>query len=350
MAADGPRIRPFADDDVEGFLRAKCATYEGSQIENERRRWRVEFDANPAAPAPFPRGYVVEEAGVIRGGIAFLPYRLKLGAEIVVGACGIDLCVEPELRGRGLGRELLRRWLDPSLARFAFTIAISGPTIDVSRSLGAEIGGGAGGPIAWVHHVDAAHAAPPERELLPVESATGLPPDTDELEAKARGGERLVVVRDAAYLRWRWLEVPFGGVSMLRAVERGATRGLAFVQDDPRREYAFVGDLLAAPGDEAARRSLLRRSIAVASALRRKVLWYVTRDLEPAELLREEGFAVFEGALPKFIAKVNAPKGPGGTSGAGGGAANPVRAAEWSPSVGDCDMLFNCCEPPPDGR
>jgi GNAT superfamily N-acetyltransferase len=349
MAADGPRIRPFADGDVEGFLQAKCATFEESLPENERRRWRVEFDRNPAAPAPFPRGYVVEEAGAIRGGIAFLPYRLQIGAEIVVGACGIDLCVDRELRGRGLGRELLRRWLDPSNARFAFTIAISGPTIEISRSLGAKIRGGEGGPIAWARHLDAPHAAAPERELLPVEVATALPPDADELEARARRGERLVVVRDAAYLRWRWFEVPFGGVTMLRAVERGATRGLAFVQDDPRREYAFVADLIAAPGDEAARRSLLRRSIAVASARRRKVLWHVTRDRGPEVLMQGEGFTLFEGELPKFIAKVNPPQGQRGAGGAAGGGSNAVRADEWSPSAGDCDMLFNCCEPRPDG-
>lgn len=343
MAADGPRIRPFEAGDVEGFLRAKCVTFEASLLENERRRWRVEFDSNPAAPAPFPRGFVVEEAGTIRGGIAFLPYRVQIGGEVVVAACGIDLCVEPRLRGQGLGRELLRRWLDPTLAPFAFTIATSAATLAISRSLGADVRGGADGPVAWVRHGDAAHEPPPPRELLATAIVAELPPDSDELAAAARRDERLVVVRDAAYLRWRWRDVPFGGVTTIRASAGGATRGLAFVQDDERKGCGYLADLLHQPGDEAAQRSLVRRAVAASGALGRGALWHLTRDRRSEALLREEGFVPFEGPLPQFVAKVNRPR----SDGAAGAVAGGVQPSEWSPSLGDTDMLFNCNEPRP---
>jgi GNAT superfamily N-acetyltransferase len=340
MVADGPRVRPFADGDLEGFLRVKCAAFEGTRIENERRRWRVEFDANPAAPAPFPRAFVAEADGAIVGGIVLLPCRVQVGGSIVVGAYGMDLCVEARLRGRGLGRELLRRWLDPSLAPFAFSVSTVAAALAHARSFGASILEGEGGPVAWVRHDDDAHAAPPARELLETETPADLPPDTDELDERSRAGQRLVFVRDAAYLRWRWRDIPSRGVTMIRAVARGATRGLAFLQDDADQGACFVADLLCAPEDDAARRSLLRRALAVARSLRCNVLWYLTRDPAAAPALREEGFGVFEGPRPKFISKLNlAP------SDAPAGRTGPVRADEWAPSAGDGDLLFRFSEP-----
>jgi hypothetical protein len=198
------------------------------------------------------------------------------------------------------------------------------------------------GPVGWVRHRDAARPAAPKRELLESAIIADLPPDTDELEARSRRGERLVVVRDAAYLEWRWRRVPFGGVTTIRASAGGVTRGLAFVQDDARSGYSHVADLLHVPDDEAAQRSLLRRAIAVADRLGRSDLWYLTRDLRSEALLREEGFVVFEAALPRFIVKVNRAHGRD--------AAGAVLPQEWSPSLGDTDMLFNCSEPRPAAR
>jgi hypothetical protein len=105
-----------------------------------------------------------------------------------------------------------------------------------------------------------------------------------------RRDHRLLLVKDAAYLRWRWRDFPFGGVTMVRAVGgRGETRGLAMLQDDPKAQDVYVADLLHAADDAAAQRGLLRRAVEVARAAGRRVLWSSTRDARapgPARFVR----------------------------------------------------------------
>jgi hypothetical protein len=93
--------------------------------------------------------------------------------------------------------------------------------------------------------------------------------EVDALAGESAGYARCIRVRDADYLRWRWLEQPGSSWSVLAARGGdGSLRGIAVVGQDPGSEHggAPVGrivDLLA--GDRGATTALLR---AAAGALR----------------------------------------------------------------------------------
>lgn len=327
-------LRPFANGDEAGILALKCAVFPGLILENERARWEWEFGRNPAPPPPFPRALVLERAGAIVGAFVFLPYRVQLADEVVVGASGIDLCIAPDARGGGRVHAMVSRWLEPGFSDFPFAVALNDASRHLFTKHGARLLGGLGESIAWGRYL-AQPFEPPDRELLADETIRDLPPDTDALWERVRRDHRLLLVKDSAYLRWRWRDFPFGGVTMVRAVGgRGETRGLAMLQDDPKAQDVYVADLLHAADDAAAQRSLLRRAVEVAHAAGRRVLWSSTRDARALPVLRDEGFVLVPAPVPTFCARVHAvPRG------------GAVDVSEWATAIGDGDQLFNCNEP-----
>src|SRR5262245_56287453 len=159
---------------------------------------------------------------------------------------------------------MVRRWLAPGFAPFPFAVALNDASRHLFTKHGAQLLGGLGESIAWGHFLAHPHR-PIERPALRTELVQDIPADADELWEAVRRGQRLSLVHDAAYLRWRWRDFPFGGVTMIRAIgERGETRGLAMVQDDPKAQDLYVAELLHAAGDGAAQRGLLRRAIETA--------------------------------------------------------------------------------------
>jgi GNAT superfamily N-acetyltransferase len=330
-----PTLRHFAAGDEAGILALKCAVFPGLVRANEEVRWRWEFDANPVQAPPFPRAFVLERGTQIVGAFVFLPYRVQVGEDVVFGASGIDLCIDPGARGGGHAHALVRRWLAPGFADFPFAVALN----DASRHLftrhGAELLGGSGESIAWGHFLKQPRV-PSRRPMLRTEVVTELPSDSDALWQSVRRGQRLLLVRDAAYLKWRWRDFPFGGVTMVRAVgERSETRGLAMVQDDPKAQDLYVAELMHAAGDDAAQRGLVDRAITIARGTPRKVLWVSTRDARQLPVLQDEGFVLVPAPVPTFCARVHHVPASG-----------PVRVAEWATAIGDGDQLFNCNEPP----
>lgn len=342
---DPLRLRDFAAGDEAGILELKCAVFPWLARANEERRWRWEFDGNPARAPPFPRAVVLERGTRIVGAFVFLPYRVQVVEDVVFGASGIDLCIDPSARGGGHVHEMVRRWLEPGFAPFPFAVALNDASRHLFTKHGAQLLGGSDESIAWGHFLAHPHR-PPEKPALATETVQEIPADADELWERVRAGRRLLLVRDADYLRWRWRDFPFGGVTMIRALgERGETRGLAMVQDDPKAQDLYVAELMHAAGDDAAQRGLLRRAVETARGRRatRNVLWFSTRDPRQLPVVQEEGFVLVPAPVPTFCARLHhVPK-----SGA-------MRVDEWATAIGDGDQLFNCNEPrspePSDGR
>lgn len=99
-------------------------------------------------------------------------------------------------------------------------------------------------------------AAPPSR--LNVDDLGEPGDEVDALAAASRSFARCIRIRDAAYVRWRWLD-PRSGDWRLRAARdrRGRLRGWAAIGEDPwSAGFGIVADVLAA--DAAALRALLR--------------------------------------------------------------------------------------------
>jgi hypothetical protein len=130
--------------------------------------------------------------------------------------------------------------------------------------------------------------------------------EVDELAAESAGYARCIRVRDAAYLRWRWLEQPGSAWSMLAAHGRdGSLRGIAVVGQDPGFEHGGgpvgrVVDLLAA--DRGATTALLRAATGALRAAGCAIATFDYLDPRPwsASACRRAGF-LERGVGPSMI-------------------------------------------------
>jgi hypothetical protein len=106
------------------------------------------------------------------------------------------------------------------------------------------------------------------RPALAVEPLEDPGPEVDALAEASASFARCIRVRDAAYLRWRWLEEPGArhAIHAARAAD-GELRGLVVFRDEPSVPggVAFIEDLLAR--DEQATRTLLLSTSEALAAL-----------------------------------------------------------------------------------
>ena len=140
------------------------------------------------------------------------------------------------------------RWLKPAgfvASRGTRLARVLAPAVPPALAATARLGGGG---------------------RLRVEALVDPGAEVDELAAESARYARCIRTRDAAYLRWRWLEQPGSGWRLLAARDRdGGLRGVAAVGADPGAEHGGaslgrISDLLAR--DAAATTALLRAAVA----------------------------------------------------------------------------------------
>ena len=278
-APSTPRRYTAADEDAVVALLERCFD---RPRDRRRRRWQVRGPATG-----WSRPWVLEQRGEIIGhaGIhAFASFVDRTRCEIVLAA---DLAVAPEHRGGGLV-ELMRTTLESVNERRMPMIAFPNDAV-------VEYGRRRDFPALdrlpqWVRWLTpagfaASRETPTGRLLAPfaapamaavglvgtgagprVEPLDELGEEVDELAAESATYAPCIRVRDADYLRWRWVEQPGSRWRLLAA--RGRDRrllGLAVVGADPDTTHggAPVGripDLLARDG--AATAALLRAAAA----------------------------------------------------------------------------------------
>src|SRR5690606_8101546 len=239
-AMTAPVIRPAAEADwpaISALLDRLLGRRDGAARE---RLWRWRSEANPARPTDFPVFLVADRGGTIVGTHGLLPVRLLAGGNEVLVACACDFAVDPDARGVGLPLKL--KAMDPSLAPIAMstsaneaankvTLALKGKQLDAaaitwlkplraggllgqrtaSPALRAIIGGGLAVPDLARRggRLLARGVAARGPAVEPVERFDERHDALWE-RVRARGG--VMMVRDSAYLRWRYGEYPFGGI------------------------------------------------------------------------------------------------------------------------------------------
>jgi hypothetical protein len=260
----------------------------------------------------------------------------------------MDYFVKPEAEGRGLGPLLARTWtadvdvalamgLTPSayavyrrlgfvdLGEVPFLQALVDPTAVARRRLGAALGT----LVGVILRAAVGLRRPPRQAADLIVGPLRRPgPELDALWSRVRSSYAACVRRDAAYLRWKYLECPHKDYDLLEARRGEALAGFAVSRTEDHRglRLGWLVDVFTEAGDGDAQSALIG---AVLQAFRRsgvaRAQAYCTSS-GLARQLRRHGF--FAGASRSLLCVA-------AKSGLSGAVAERGR---WHVVYGDGDM------------
>jgi hypothetical protein len=292
-------IRPYAPGDEAGILasfnrvfREVCGP---GYVDRTLEYWRWEYLQNPAGH----RIWVGLVDGLVAGNYSGTPQRFAttLGPRVFVHA--VDSFVVPEhragLKRPGLFVSLAEPFFDDVAARA--DAVVYGYPVKQAERIGSKYLG-----YRRVRTIEYLTRASGEGSVdvpagLRVEKATQLDDEVDALWALCAEDHRCALVRDRAYLQWRWLDVPGSARDFeVWLVRRGAAlAGLMVLR--PRHELVpggcCIADWCVPAADEDAAQALIARATATARELGRSTVTAVfpPTSAEHARLVRG-GFAL----------------------------------------------------------
>jgi GNAT superfamily N-acetyltransferase len=240
---------------------------------------------NPAGPAVVYSG---KHNGQIVTSFAVAPKRIQFRGETILCGKTMDMFTHPEYQGLGLikevtsrvfeatkGRGILMWYVTPSNNSYPiflgkwhyvenFQVNYIVRVLDYAAVLAATVrptlvGRAAGFAINVVRKLHPNLSPPDPRLELRDERAFGF--ETDTLWKRC-GGYGVALVRDAAYLTWRYLQSP-DRYEITKAYAQGELRGI-LVTKLTRRRGLKVGefvDCVATPEDVAVRRNMYRHGL-----------------------------------------------------------------------------------------
>jgi GNAT superfamily N-acetyltransferase len=301
------------------------------------RLWRWRAGENPARHPDIPPFIVAEQHGAIVGAHGLVPLRVKVGDDIVTAACSCDFAVDPAARGSGMALKLqaMDRALTPlpmstsaNAVANRVTLALGGKELDsgkvklirplsVSRVLRRRLPAGMPGRVAAARIAgalpDLALAAGralrrPSMAGASLETVTRFDDAFDRLWNRVAATRPVAVVRDAAYLQWRYASYPFGGIETI-ALRRddqvlGYVALMRLLETDGLRG-AVILDLVSDPDEprvDAVLASAAARRAAAAGA-------YAVSTLAPTtdtrRVLERRGFVSRESDRSPYTYKAN---------------------------------------------
>jgi GNAT superfamily N-acetyltransferase len=259
-----------------------------------------------------PDFLVAERAGAVVGVQGMVPIRFRMGDRTVVAACTCDFAVDPAARGIGLRLKLAA--MSREVAPFAFSTSSNASANSVTRALGGSAldaarttyrlplritailrrrwptlpmlvaGAAADGVLAGRRGMRGSE--PPNG--LRWRSVDSFGPEFDRLWHVFAPRHPVQVVRDAAYLEWRYRRSPYGS-AWAAALTRGTdVHGLVVV--GLGRTRAAILELLddgSAPGIT---RALIRSATRYAARGGAELLEARTSDPWLSRVLVREGF------------------------------------------------------------
>lgn len=271
-------IRAYEPGDEHGILALFNQVFAEDDPAFEPRtleQWRWLYERNPAGRQIV---VAVEDGGRIVAQYACLPARAQVGDEVVIAGQGIDSMVHADYR-RGLRREgaFLRT------ARAYFATMGRWPTCGFGYGFPNRKAYGIGvriigyvpvvKPVPALHRnffeaadddaVGRAHAGAAE-----VEELARFGPEADELWERLRPRFPLALVRDAAYLRWRYDDCPWLAYRRFAVRDRGGRLRALFVTRSnwQRLPIQALVDYLGEPEDAASLALALRTVTRLARA------------------------------------------------------------------------------------
>ena len=312
-----------------------------------RASWAWQYERNPQSPAG-PHLYVARRDARPVGQMGTMPVSLWWGDREVRASWGIDYFVSPDAEGQGDSIALMKAWMNDvdvalalGLAKTTYLIckrlgfkdlgfvpfyqAVLDPAAIVRRRYG-KIAGAVARPLTAAMKLGRRRSSH-VMTATTVSPVTAIASDYDALWERARTSYDVCVRRDAAYVRWRYLEAAHKPYRILEARQGNTLTGFAVTRHEDYRgiRLGWIVDLFAASDD------VLTQDVLVGSVMREfaaanvaRVQMLCTLDTL-AQTLQRQGFFAGE-AKGHLVAR------PNGVSDSP--AANPRR---WHIVFGDGD-------------
>ncbi len=357
-------VRPAVAADYAGIAALLDRTFGPRPLRLRERLWDWRHEANTVSSCDMPSFLVADLAGEIVGVQGLLPLRVRVGSDTVLAACSCDLAAAPSARGAGL--QLKHRAMSAALSALPLTTSANEAANRLSRALGGEaleparvkyikplrVGallaarvrrrfpwGAAAlhGAAALVDTGVSAARTLYDRSTRPADSRGTRVEDVRHFDARfdalwnrISGRYPVAIVRDAAYLEWRYARYPFAGVESFALTVGGELLGFAVIHANLDDDGLRAASLLELFGDEQALEPLLAEAIRRAVCSRASYLAAKTSTSECEQLLKSRGFLPRAGAHSPYTYKVNRPD-----------LAELVgNASNWYISLGDGDIAF----------
>jgi GNAT superfamily N-acetyltransferase len=264
--------------DPDGLFALAEIIFPGEDISDPRFiRWM--YDRNPGGRA---LEYATLHRGLVSGHIAALPFRYKFGSRILTAGLVVNAITHPDFRGKGIFiilTELLNKRCAEAGIEFTFGYANSSSEKGCLRHLAyRELGrfplwilpfrlpriaaAQDPGPAAWLRAA-ASLAGPAARAWslarrprgrlgIDVDRATAPGPEFDGLWESVRTGYGNILVRDRAFLDWRFVQAPTRRYEILAARKDGRLLGylVSTMTAVQGLRWAMIMDMLVADSRE----------------------------------------------------------------------------------------------------
>lgn len=289
-------VRSFRSEDKPAVLDLYQACWDSTKRKANQECWEWLNELNPNIEPDRPVTFVLEDEGQIIGAVTLAPAKLMIKGKIYKCHWSMDLMVHPERRGGLTGYRLVKEVIQRSASYIGTGLPIR-KTVPLWLRAGSKVGVdevGAFGPLVLpcdcryvLRHktLNPLVTGPLNLAFKPALAcyrwfrAIGAPRNgkirtrsIDRFDERiTRFFERvgpeypIIVVRDEAYLNWRYTTNPSRSyVKLIAEDEEGDIRGYivfrANVIDTGIREGLLV-DYLVRRGDEAVMRLLLKEAV-----------------------------------------------------------------------------------------
>jgi len=347
------------ESDLPGIQTLRSKVYGGASQTSWARRWTWQFAQHPWRPQGAPSNFLLAELeGKVVGGIGWMPTFLDWDGREVESAFGCDLFVDPETRGHGLGKLLIDRvvhhhsadslWMnfDAAGARHygsrGFTPVAPANfhmlVVDPGRILKARgkgllgtLTGWTGGPVRALARARARVSSLPSG--AEIRAVTGFGQEFDRLDRALRRPDRVRLRRDAAYLKWRYLDAPSGDYETFAAEQGRDVLGYVVFRTRTMsrgEEIGIINELEVDPRFPGLARVLL--GTAVRSLLPRNLSFIraMPTHSEERRAFRALGFMDTRRTPYLYVA-------PGAAQKLG----LPAESSRWCLSMGDSDLDYS---------
>ncbi len=283
--------------------------------EENRARWKWQYDDSPNCPEEGPEIWVAKEDGEILGQYASMPVRLKVTNRILKASWGMDVMVRPDLQRKGVGSRLFLYWdqnveasLGLGLSAASYTLfkklswhdvgpvpcysKILDPGALLRRRLGAlatvvspflRLG-------LWLTFPERGTRNPDGIDVRALEGPFHLA--YDNLWKKASVGYDFIAERTATYLEWKYRKIPYVSYDIFEAWRGDELTGYIVLRTTERNgvRLALLVDWLANPEDRATLGALLDRAFSWARERGAARMQTFTFDRRLAGRLQHKGF------------------------------------------------------------
>lgn len=275
--------------------------------------WEWQYLRNPAATVSNPL-ILLKIDGALAGFNGTMPVRLRVDGERTHGIWSCDTFIDDAWRGKGLGSKLFAAVerkstivLGYGISDMAYPLLVDKrgwlPSDDVGIFFFQRHARSAR-DLAKMARQWRALVAPRGGDRWTVETlpASAMPRDVDALWASVEAGYARTVIRDHAYLDWKYGQHPSQAYTIVTLRHQGVLEGLGVLRTTPKesRLVDYVG-----PREARDLKRRLLRAFADASG-DAAVLNVSTSDRELQEVLLEAGYARYH-ATERFAVHIREP-------------------------------------------